>query len=95
MLAKDSLSGGQAGLSITSSLQIVGALVWVVRQACQLETGTNHFKRNLIHKIHKLSKLFFIFKLILKILIQTVWQWKKLWNTLKLNRKLYGILTIA
>jgi len=38
MLAKDSLSGGQAGLSITSSLQIVGALVWVVRQACQLET---------------------------------------------------------
>ena len=42
MLAKDSLSGGQAGLSITSSLQIVGALVWVVRQACQLETGTNN-----------------------------------------------------
>ena len=41
MLAKDSLSGGQAGLSITSSLQIVGALVWVVRQACQLETGMN------------------------------------------------------
>ena len=41
MLAKDSLSGGQAGLSITSSLQIVGALVWVVRQACQLETGKN------------------------------------------------------
>lgn len=44
MLAKDSLSGGQAGLSITSSLQIVGALVWVVRQACQLETGTNHYE---------------------------------------------------
>ena len=37
ILAKDNLSAGQAGLSITSSLQIVGALVWVVRQACQLE----------------------------------------------------------
>ena len=31
ILAKDSLSAGEAGLSITSSLQIVGALVWVVR----------------------------------------------------------------
>ena len=38
MLARDSLSPGQAGLSITSSLQIIGALVWVVRMACQLET---------------------------------------------------------
>ena len=38
VLAKDSLSGGQAGLSIASSIQIIGALVWVVRQACQLET---------------------------------------------------------
>ena len=37
-MAKDSLTGGQAGLSITSSLQITAALVWVVRQACQLET---------------------------------------------------------
>ena len=31
ILSKGSLSAGQAGLSITSSLQIVGALVWVVR----------------------------------------------------------------
>ncbi len=38
VLARESLTPGQAGLSITSSLQIVGALVWVVRQACMLET---------------------------------------------------------
>ena len=38
VLAKDSLSGGQAGLSIASAIQIIGALVWVVRMACQLET---------------------------------------------------------
>ena len=37
-MAKDSLSGGQAGLSIASAIQIIGALVWVVRMACQLET---------------------------------------------------------
>lgn len=38
VLARESLTAGQAGLSITSSLQIIGALVWVVRQACMLET---------------------------------------------------------
>ena len=38
VLARESLTPGQAGLSITSSLQIIGALVWVVRQACMLET---------------------------------------------------------
>ena len=38
VLSRDSLTAGEAGLSITSSLQIIGALVWVVRQACMLET---------------------------------------------------------
>ena len=45
VLARDNLTGGEAGLSITSSLQIIGALVWVVRQACQLETDCVSIER--------------------------------------------------
>ena len=45
VLLRDNLSGGQAGLSITSSLQIIGALVWVVRTACQLENDCVSIER--------------------------------------------------
>lgn len=37
VMAKDTISPGQAALSVTYSLQIIGAMVWVVRQACLLE----------------------------------------------------------
>ena len=45
VLARDRLTPGQAGLSITSSMQIIAALVWVVRQACMLETDSVAIER--------------------------------------------------
>ena len=40
VLSKDSIGAGLAGLSVTYSLQITGALNFMVRMSCDLETYT-------------------------------------------------------